>query len=56
MDFFVGLIIIVAICIAAVLVLPQPPYGGRPKGCMGGGLQRAMEEEKERKAKKKAAE
>ncbi|CAK7036648.1 MAG: hypothetical protein DELT_00594 [Desulfovibrio sp.] len=54
MGFFLGLAVIVIVCVVAVFVLPQPPYGC-PRGCAGGALQRAMDEEKEREEKKKAA-
>ncbi|SBV92108.1 hypothetical protein KL86DPRO_10305 [uncultured delta proteobacterium] len=45
MSLFIGLIIIVAICLLAIWFLPSPKYG-QMRGCTGQALQSVLEQEK----------
>lgn len=55
MPFFIGLAILIAVCVLAVWLLPTPKYGQLRCGCTGRALQAAMEREEAEKARKENA-
>lgn len=51
MSLFIGLVIILAICLLAIWLLPSPKYG-QMRGCTGQALQSVLEQEKAASEKK----